>query len=67
MSTTKWICIGIAVGVIAIDVVLDYLCTKYGKEKFPTITKYLRMLMEKHPCGWLVPFIMGVIVGHICW
>lgn len=61
MNTTKWICIGIAAAIIVIDIWLD------RKEKYPTISKFLRGLMERHDYGWLVPFIIGVIVGHICW
>lgn len=61
MTTTKWICIAIAVAVITIDIWLD------RKKTCPTISQFLRGLMEKHDYGWLVPFIMGIIVGHICW
>jgi len=60
MTLTKWICIIIAVFIIVIDIILD-------RKRVPTISQFLRSLMEKHDYGWLVPFIMGVLVGHLCW
>jgi len=61
MNVTKWICIGIAAGLITLDIWLD------RKKGFPTISQFLRGIMETHDYGWLVPFLMGVIIGHICW
>jgi len=61
MTTTKWICIAIVIAVIIIDIWLD------RKKKYPTISQFLRNIMESHDYGWFVPFIAGVIIGHICW
>jgi len=61
MTTTKWICIGIAIGLVMLDIWLD------RKKTYPTISQFLRSVMERHDYGWLVPFVAGVIIGHICW
>ena len=60
MTATKWVGIGLVVLIIVADGVL-VAC------HVPTLSYGLTWLLKHWTMGWLVPFVLGALVGHWCW
>lgn len=59
-SITRWVAVIVFGGAIVVDILLD-------KYDCPTFSQGVIWLMYKHQLGWVVPVVIGILVGHFCW